>query len=289
MKPRDFNQKYMAAIDLLQRASKMADQLNKPLWLGFSGGKDSQCLYHLAIAANVPFKAKHQLTTVEPPEVVRFIRRYYPDVIEERQPLSMWRLILKKKHMPTRWERFCCSYYKEMKEPGCVVLTGIRAAESSRRAMRQDVELGAKKVERRWGFSYEDAAEVDNLQSTMVSCLHGSDQIIVNPILSWSDNDVWYYLREFLKVPTCKLYSLGYKRIGCILCPLAGAKERWRDANNYPKYFAAMQRTVSRLRKDGKFLPEHPELSDEQCLNYWMSGDSFDKWYANNISQLSLF
>jgi len=52
--------------------------------LKFSGGKDSQAIYHLAKEAGVNFRAQYDLTTVNPPELVHFIRDYYPNEILEQ-------------------------------------------------------------------------------------------------------------------------------------------------------------------------------------------------------------
>lgn len=49
-------------------------------WLAFSGGKDSIVLYRLAELAGVRFDAHYSLTTIDPPELVWFIRREYPSV-----------------------------------------------------------------------------------------------------------------------------------------------------------------------------------------------------------------
>jgi len=38
-------------------------------YLAFSGGKDSQCIYHLAMEAGVKFEAHYHITTVNPPEL----------------------------------------------------------------------------------------------------------------------------------------------------------------------------------------------------------------------------
>ena len=42
--------------------------------VAFSGGKDSQCIYHLCQAAGVKFDAHYSVTSVDPPELIRFIR-----------------------------------------------------------------------------------------------------------------------------------------------------------------------------------------------------------------------
>ena len=43
-------------------------------YVAFSGGKDSQCIYHLCQIAGVKFDAHYAITSVDPPELVRFIR-----------------------------------------------------------------------------------------------------------------------------------------------------------------------------------------------------------------------
>jgi phosphoadenosine phosphosulfate reductase len=50
-------------------------------YLAFSGGKDSQCIYHLAVEAGVKFEAHYNVTGIDPPELVQFIRTNYIDVI----------------------------------------------------------------------------------------------------------------------------------------------------------------------------------------------------------------
>ena len=43
-------------------------------YLAFSGGKDSQCIYHLAKMAGVKFDAHYSVTTVDPPELMKFVK-----------------------------------------------------------------------------------------------------------------------------------------------------------------------------------------------------------------------
>ena len=74
-------------------------------YLAFSGGKDSQCIYHLAKEAGVKFDAHYNLTTVDPPELVYFIRNNYPDVIIDKPEMSMWKLIIKNNGPPTRMQK----------------------------------------------------------------------------------------------------------------------------------------------------------------------------------------
>lgn len=99
-------------------------------YLAFSGGKDSQCVYHLAKMAGVKFDAHYAVTSVDPPELVRFIKEHYPDVEFTKQhyaddnprhyypdgqpkPITMWSLIADHTIPPTRKARYCCAGLKE--------------------------------------------------------------------------------------------------------------------------------------------------------------------------------
>lgn len=69
------------SIALIRKSEPVALQLSpEGFYLAFSGGKDSQVIYHLAKEAGVKFKAHMNLTSVDPPDVVRFVRDNYPDV-----------------------------------------------------------------------------------------------------------------------------------------------------------------------------------------------------------------
>ena len=69
--------KMMYSIDLLKKAESIALAYgggDKGYYLAFSGGKDSQALYHIAELAGVKFDAHMNLTSVDPPEVIRFVK-----------------------------------------------------------------------------------------------------------------------------------------------------------------------------------------------------------------------
>jgi phosphoadenosine phosphosulfate reductase len=69
------------SIELLRKSSSLALQYAPGgFYLAFSGGKDSQALIHIAEMAGVPFEAEMSMTSVDHPEVIRFIRRHYPEV-----------------------------------------------------------------------------------------------------------------------------------------------------------------------------------------------------------------
>lgn len=64
------------AIDRIKRASEIAQARGMgPLYVGYSGGKDSTVLADLAIRAGVPVEIAHSHTTIDAPETVYFVRR----------------------------------------------------------------------------------------------------------------------------------------------------------------------------------------------------------------------
>lgn len=112
-------------------------------FVAFSGGKDSQCVYHLCEMAGVKFDAHYNVASVDPPELIRFMREHYPTVSHEiphdkdGKPVTMWNLIPKKLMPPTRRARYCCEHLKEKAGVGRVTVTGVRWAESRNRAANQ--------------------------------------------------------------------------------------------------------------------------------------------------------
>ena len=105
---------YEKSIEILKKAEKLALQYNpKGFYPAFSGGKDSQCLYHIAKLAGVKFEAHYARTGIDHPELVHFIMRNYPDVIWDRPEITFWQLVIKRRMLPTRQFRYCCEVLKE--------------------------------------------------------------------------------------------------------------------------------------------------------------------------------
>ena len=71
------DEKIEYSINLLRKSEEMTLRMDPEngFYLAFSGGKDSQALYHLAVQAGVKFKAHMNLTSVDPPEVIRFVKK----------------------------------------------------------------------------------------------------------------------------------------------------------------------------------------------------------------------
>jgi len=217
-------------------------------YLAFSGGKDSQCIYHLAELAGVKFDAHYAVTSVDPPELMRFIRKQYPDVIWERRywnfksedlkpiaerkvlteeeakrkfrkPITMWNLIANHTIPPTRQARYCCSALKEPGGAGRKVITGVRWAESalrrslhgvadiqtmSKKLHKEAMENPAYKQNKNGGIVFMDD---NDAARRMVESCYLKRKTTINPIVDWTDEDVWEFLDDVARVPHCELYD----------------------------------------------------------------------------------
>lgn len=233
-------------------------------WLAFSGGKDSVVIKALADMAGVKYEAHYSLTTVDPPELVRFIKEFYQDVIIDKPDETMWRLIERKRMPPTRIVRYCCLALKESKGKGRVTVTGVRWAESSNRKRNRNlVNIGTSK--KRTVFNDEN----DESRRAVENC-YRTRRTLVNPIIDWSDDDVWQFIRE-QNLQYCKLYDEGWKRLGCIGCPMADQApefERWPKYKQI--YIHAFDRMIAKRIADG--MPTEWRTGQE-CFDWWI-GDS---------------
>ena len=135
------------SVQLLRKAERLAMHYDPEdgYYLAFSGGKDSQTLLHVAVLGGVKFKAHMNLTSVDPPEVIRFVRNQYPEVELIKPKDSIYRIAVRKQLLPTRGVRWCCEEYKERAGAGKVTLIGIRRQESTRRKRRNEVEIDNRK------------------------------------------------------------------------------------------------------------------------------------------------
>lgn len=237
--------------------------MDEPYYVAYSGGKDSDVLRILFEMSGVKYDLVHNHTTADAPETVRYIRTV-PNVKISYSKESMWQLIPRKKMPPTRNVRYCCSELKERGGEGRFVSTGVRWAESSRRAAKR----GGVEVQHR-DITKKLILNADNDESRMMieSCQLKGKRIL-NPIIDWTDDDVW----EFLHAEGCKsnpLYECGWKRVGCIGCPMA-PKTREVAFYFYPKYKTMYLHAFDRMLK---------ARDDAGLETNWKSGEEVMEWW----------
>lgn len=267
------------SIELLQKAEPMALKLDSDngFYMAVSGGKDSQVLYHIAKLAGVRFKAHMNLTSVDPPEVIRFVKTQYPDVELIKPKMSIYEMAKKKHILPTMRFRWCCAEYKETGGVGKVTLVGIRKEESARRAKRREISANIKGKRTEENFDQWSEHE-----EKMVACVGGKDKILVSPIIHWTERDVWEFLNKN-GIPHCELYDQGYTRIGCICCPMSRYKQKVRETRRWPHVKRNWLKTIQWLIDNGYSFSDNPNA--EFGFNWWISGKSFKQFYADEFQQ----
>lgn len=267
------------AIERLKTASGFSLRLYKvPLLITYSGGKDSDVLLRLAEKSGIPFDVLHSLTTADAPETVYHVRDTFrrleekgircdvdKHILPDGTRTTMWNLIPRKLLPPTRFMRYCCSELKECGGKERFIATGVRWEESAKRKDRGVLEVLHSDKSKRLTLMNDN----DDSRMMMENCqLNGKR--VVNPIIDWTDADVLGYA-ESEKIPMNPLYACGWKRVGCIGCPLAGKKARGREFALYPKYRDAYVRAFDRMVAERiKRGLEVTWRNGAEVLHWWM-------------------
>lgn len=256
------------AISLIRRGERTALRYQPAIGytVAFSGGKDSQVVYHLAKMAGVRFQAVHHITSIDAPHTLKFIRQQYPDVILQRPPRTFQQLCLDFRALPSRWMRFCCTYLKERGGENAFTITGVRHGESFKRENREQVEILTRRRHPKFtGGTYDDFEHHQTVES---QCIRGKDKLILNPILDWSEAEVWQFL-AMIHAPINPLYEYC-SRVGCVFCPLASVAARRRHVQLFPRYVDMFIRLIHNIRQSKLQAGEIDlwgNLTDEQVFH----------------------
>lgn len=192
----------------------------KPFYVTNSFGKDSCVVRDLILESGVPCDIHHNITTCDPAELLQFGMKCHKETIVHKPDTSMFKLIEKKGVPPTRMVPYCCANLKERGGAGRIVISGIRHEESRGRSKRLVFE----------------------------NCYSDPNKKYFNPIIEWSESDVWEYIHSF-KIPYCSLYDEGMRRIGCVLCPKSSLENRLWEMNRFKprvrSYLQCFRNTLS--------------------------------------------
>lgn len=296
--------------ELDQKVKKSIERLKafeppEGYYLAFSGGKDSVVCKALLDMSGCKYDATYRVTSVDPPELVRFIKNVHPDVVREipkysetfkyeklaGKQITMWNLIPIKLMPPTRAVRYCCQALKESGGDGRMTVTGVRWAESMNRKLNQgEVVIQGKNTipedqqdnfrlgPRHGGLILTN----DNEDSRrMVEQCYKRHKTTINPIIDWSDAEVWEFIKAN-EIPYCELYDEGFHRLGCVGCPQARQKGRERDFKRWPKvkyhYLKAFERMLEFRKQRGKPAFKcggqfYEDITAMDVFNWWMEYD----------------
>lgn len=290
----------------LQLAAEMSEYYyHKPLIICYSGGKDSEIVLDMAKKCLSPtqFELVHNHTTIDAPETVYHVRKVFAEAEKlgihtevimptyKGERTSMWKLIEEKRMPPTRIARYCCAYLKEHSIPYRFLAFGIRGDEGPKRAGRDIFEKrGYNKASDEYRtlqhtyamFQLDKQNKYEVYQCKLIEACKENGSVVVNPIYEFSDTDVWEYIRRN-KVEVNPLYARGYKRVGCIGCPLGGRANQLREFEEYPQYKRNYILAFDRMQK------RNEELGVENKRNLKTGKEWFDWWIGENPNQINLF
>lgn len=243
------------AIDFIRSISK----LREPLWLAYSGGKDSEVLYHLCKKAGVEFVGFYNNTTIDPPGTIKWVQQHENVLI--MQPRRSFFTLIEHRGFPSRIHRFCCEKLKE-RYTASAFMSGIRASESKRRREKY------KEPEVCWTYK------------------HGQKSRVYLPILQWEDR----HIAEYVKEENIQCHPLYYdsngtfcvnRRLGCIGCPLQYDRG-FKEFKQYPRMVRAWCRAMAVYRNTRPVLTRSVSYFENEYENMYYH------LFCKNIEQFRL-
>ena len=115
----------------------------------------------------------------------------------------------------------------------------------------------------------------DHESRRLVENCYRTHKTLVNPIIDWSDADVWGFIKHH-NIKVNPLYAGGACRVGCIGCPMAG-KSRYAQFYRYPKYQQSYIRAFDRMIKRRIETGLNPVWKDgAECFKWWIEDKNLD-------------
>lgn len=271
------NKKIAESLDLLTKGEATALRMNpeEGYFLGFSGGKDSQAVYHLCKLAGVRFEPYYSVTGIDTPETIHFIRDNYPDVEFIHHKQNFFQLV-EEKGLPTIMRRYCCERLKEHFGAGQCVLTGVRAEESKKRSSYAAIEVFSRRKEHQ---NQPRKRDEDWLTQEEHQCIKGQDKIMIRPILNWTTEDVF----QFLLMVGAKINPTyaKHRRVGCMFCPFAPKDEIEYFETIYPKY---RKRLLLAIERWGAKNGYYGLNSAEEVMRWWKTKMSIADYKMRDLA-----
>lgn len=299
-------EKVKTSIQRIKDNNPLSFSRENSYYLAFSGGKDSCVCKALLEMAGVKYDAHYRVTSVDPPELVRFIKEKHPDVHRDYpryteygggayggedmvgKVITMWNLVPIKLMPPTRIVRYCCDFLKESGGDGRLTITGVRWAESINRREKQGLATisGSTKIQKEFAdnpyfrLTGNHGAVLVNDNSESREVLDACTtrfKTCLNPIIDWEDRDVWDFIKAE-KISYCSLYDEGFHRLGCIGCPSARQHGREIEFRRWPKYKTSYMYAFKKMlekRKERGLMTGTWRMgtSAKDVFNWWMEYD----------------
>lgn len=209
-----------------------------PVYVSFSGGKDSLVVLDLTKAAlkQREFKAFFLNTGIEFPETVEFARDLCREMkvpLEEMSSGSAFWEQVEKFGPPAKDFRWCCKICKLASAGDLETRKGACALPGENGGQKQGTTIAYLTIDgKRKHESFSRARIAASETNPFVPA-----QLNIFPIRDWSALEVWLYI-HWRGLSYNPLYDQGFERVGCWLCPSALAAEYSRVKVIHPEMHA---------------------------------------------------
>ena len=222
------------AINTIRGIVSRKEYRDLPVYVSFSGGKDSLVVLDLTRAAlkKREFKAFFLNTGIEFPETVEFARSFCKEMkipLEEMNSGSAFWEQVEKFGPPAKDFRWCCKVCKLASAGDLKTGKGtcsLSEKESANAVAYLTID-GKRKHE-----SFSRARIAASETNPFVPA-----QLNIFPIRDWRALEGWLYI-HWRGLSYNPLYDLGFERVGCWLCPSALAAEYARVKELHPEMHA---------------------------------------------------
>jgi phosphoadenosine phosphosulfate reductase len=228
------------ALNVIRGTLHQRKHRQKPVYVSFSGGKDSLVCMDLARRASKKVKAFFVNTGIEFPETTAYIKDYCnknnTPLIEINAGNAFWNNV-KSFGPPGKDYRWCCKLCKlapinQLTEnQNIITIDGKRRYESFTRSKIPSVE-----------------------ENPLIP-----NQTNIYPIRNWRALEVWLYI-HYKKLEYNPLYDEGFERVGCYLCPAALQAEYHRLNELHPELHNQWEEYLHQWAEEQGLPREYIEL-----------------------------
>ena len=280
-------QQIATSIEYIQQAADLAKaKLGKDLIFIFSCDKESRVLDALCKISGINYRAVYQSTGVDNPEIMSWLKSYYPHVSILTPPVSMPDMIRSHMCLPSRLDRYCSTFYHFSLCLGNGVIIGARSesydmcvTEHAITSRGFNLVLGLANGTIKQSqviqpsILYEDGPISDKTNDI-------SPCVIARPLWSWSISDMDKFISYF-KIAPCSFKCNNLCCSKCVLCPLQLTETRRIHAYRYrhliDKFYVPAIYTLMRMG----MYPDYNSADD--VLQAWID-DKIQRYPAQNLT-----
>lgn len=250
----DANRKHLQAlgknaINTIRGIVSRNEYRDLPVYVSFSGGKDSLVVLDLARASlkQRELRAFFLNTGIEFPETVNFVRSYCR---ENKVPLeevnsgnAFWEQV-EKFGPPAKDFRWCCKVCKlasagdlDTGKKICSLLPEKRAGNNNSSSNNNNNNNNLTNVTY---LTIDGKRKHESFSRARIAATETNpfvpSQLNIFPVRDWKALEVWLYI-YWRGLSYNPLYDLGFERVGCWLCPSALAAEYIRVKELHPEMY----------------------------------------------------